>query len=147
MALQYTSHFVRTRLLTFDACVAWRTGKVPTSCFNINSSPTPSWRKQSSLRNWGWFFRVIQTLSLFFFFWWLLTFSHFQGVPGEMYQLLFVDLGEFAACEPCRLSRGKCRRMCTEEEKVVGNCKMNFFCCRRKISWSGPSPGFPRGTW
>ncbi|EFB20622.1 hypothetical protein PANDA_020320, partial [Ailuropoda melanoleuca] len=41
--------------------------------------------------------------------------------------------GEFAACEPCRLSRGKCRRMCTEDEKVVGNCKMNFFCCRRKI--------------
>ncbi|KAF3825608.1 hypothetical protein GH733_005590, partial [Mirounga leonina] len=41
--------------------------------------------------------------------------------------------GEFAACEPCRLGRGKCRRICTEDEKVVGNCKMNFFCCRRKI--------------
>uniref|UniRef100_A0A8I3P7F1 Beta-defensin n=2 Tax=Canis lupus familiaris TaxID=9615 RepID=A0A8I3P7F1_CANLF len=42
--------------------------------------------------------------------------------------------GEFAVCEPCWLGRGKCRRICTEDEKVVGNCKMNFFCCRRRIS-------------
>ncbi|XP_070259808.1 beta-defensin 12-like [Myotis yumanensis] len=41
--------------------------------------------------------------------------------------------GEFAACESCRLGRGKCRKMCTEDEKVVGSCKLNFFCCRRRI--------------
>nr|XP_055190775.1 beta-defensin 105A-like [Nyctereutes procyonoides] len=41
--------------------------------------------------------------------------------------------GDFAVCEPCWLGRGKCRRICTEDEKVVGNCKMNFFCCRRRI--------------
>ncbi|XP_014650887.1 PREDICTED: beta-defensin 12-like [Ceratotherium simum simum] len=41
--------------------------------------------------------------------------------------------GDFAACESCRLGRGKCRRMCAEGEKVVGSCKPNFFCCRRRI--------------
>uniref|UniRef100_A0A8D1UI02 Beta-defensin n=1 Tax=Sus scrofa TaxID=9823 RepID=A0A8D1UI02_PIG len=41
--------------------------------------------------------------------------------------------GDFAPCEPCWLGRGKCRKMCTEDEKVVGNCKVNFFCCRRRI--------------
>uniref|UniRef100_A0A8I3S9K4 Beta-defensin n=1 Tax=Canis lupus familiaris TaxID=9615 RepID=A0A8I3S9K4_CANLF len=35
--------------------------------------------------------------------------------------------GEFAVCEPCWLGRGKCRRICTEDEKVVGNCKMKLF--------------------
>ncbi|XP_026905758.1 beta-defensin 105 [Lynx canadensis] len=42
--------------------------------------------------------------------------------------------GDFAACEPCRLGRGKCRKMCAEDEKPVGHCKLNFFCCRRKVS-------------
>nr|XP_019612524.1 PREDICTED: beta-defensin 12-like [Rhinolophus sinicus] len=41
--------------------------------------------------------------------------------------------GEFAACEPCRLGRGKCKRTCAENEKVFGICKLNFFCCRRII--------------
>ncbi|XP_054421825.1 beta-defensin 12-like [Pteronotus mesoamericanus] len=41
--------------------------------------------------------------------------------------------GEFAACEACKLGRGKCRRTCLEDEKVVGSCKLNFFCCRRRI--------------
>uniref|UniRef100_A0A8C0KID8 Beta-defensin n=1 Tax=Canis lupus dingo TaxID=286419 RepID=A0A8C0KID8_CANLU len=39
----------------------------------------------------------------------------------------------FAVCEPCWLGRGKCRRICTEDEKIVGNCKMNLFCCRWRI--------------
>ncbi|XP_036694926.1 beta-defensin 105 [Balaenoptera musculus] len=41
--------------------------------------------------------------------------------------------GDFAPCEPCRLGRGKCRKMCAEDEKIVGNCKVNFFCCRRRV--------------
>ncbi|XP_039733290.1 beta-defensin 105-like [Pteropus medius] len=41
--------------------------------------------------------------------------------------------GELAACETCRLGRGKCRRRCPEEEKMVGSCKLNFVCCRRRI--------------
>ncbi|KAM4802187.1 beta-defensin 35-like, partial [Urocitellus parryii] len=41
--------------------------------------------------------------------------------------------GEFAVCETCRLGRGKCRKMCLEGEKIYGNCRLNFFCCRPKI--------------
>ncbi|XP_036106334.1 beta-defensin 105 [Molossus molossus] len=41
--------------------------------------------------------------------------------------------GDFAACESCMLGRGKCRRVCTEDEKAVGGCKLNFFCCRRRV--------------
>ncbi|XP_012879681.1 PREDICTED: beta-defensin 12-like [Dipodomys ordii] len=41
--------------------------------------------------------------------------------------------GEFAVCETCRLGRGKCRKSCMEDETVVGNCKLNIFCCRRRI--------------
>uniref|UniRef100_A0A673UTS6 Beta-defensin n=1 Tax=Suricata suricatta TaxID=37032 RepID=A0A673UTS6_SURSU len=52
----------------------------------------------------------------------------------QMCQQLFLGLGEFAVCEPCWLGRGKCKKMCAEEEKkVVGNCKLDFFCCRRRI--------------
>ncbi|XP_021075593.1 beta-defensin 12-like [Mus pahari] len=41
--------------------------------------------------------------------------------------------GEFAVCETCRLGWGKCRRTCTENEKIAGRCKLNFFCCRERI--------------
>ncbi|XP_020006992.1 beta-defensin 12-like [Castor canadensis] len=41
--------------------------------------------------------------------------------------------GEFAVCETCRLGRGKCRKVCMEEEKVDGYCKLNFFCCRQRV--------------
>ncbi|XP_032960718.1 beta-defensin 105-like [Rhinolophus ferrumequinum] len=41
--------------------------------------------------------------------------------------------GEFAACQPCRLGRGKCKRICAENEKVFGMCELNFFCCRRRL--------------
>ncbi|XP_057553740.1 beta-defensin 105-like [Hippopotamus amphibius kiboko] len=41
--------------------------------------------------------------------------------------------GDFAPCEPCRLGRGKCRKMCAEDEKIVGTCKVNFVCCRRRV--------------
>ncbi|XP_055969880.1 beta-defensin 105A-like [Sorex fumeus] len=37
--------------------------------------------------------------------------------------------GDFAPCEPCRLGRGKCRKECRENEIVMGNCKLSFFCC------------------
>ncbi|XP_016074616.1 PREDICTED: beta-defensin 105-like [Miniopterus natalensis] len=50
--------------------------------------------------------------------------EHSQPFPG----------GEFSACEQCKLGRGKCRRVCTEDEKVVGNCKLNFLCCQRRVS-------------
>ncbi|XP_023364860.1 beta-defensin 105-like [Otolemur garnettii] len=41
--------------------------------------------------------------------------------------------GGFAVCEPCRLGRGKCRKMCLEDEKVEGSCKLNFFCCQKRL--------------
>ncbi|CAH6787109.1 beta-defensin 12 [Phodopus roborovskii] len=41
--------------------------------------------------------------------------------------------GEFAVCETCRLGRGKCRRVCLDNEKIAGKCKLNFFCCRERI--------------
>ncbi|XP_045391585.1 beta-defensin 105 isoform X9 [Lemur catta] len=41
--------------------------------------------------------------------------------------------GEFAVCEPCRLGRGKCRKMCLEDERIKGRCKLNFFCCQKRI--------------
>ncbi|XP_036919291.1 beta-defensin 12-like [Sturnira hondurensis] len=41
--------------------------------------------------------------------------------------------GEFASCESCRLGRGKCRQTCKEDEKVVGSCTLNYFCCRLRI--------------
>ncbi|KAL2761584.1 beta-defensin 105 [Daubentonia madagascariensis] len=41
--------------------------------------------------------------------------------------------GEFAVCEPCRLGRGKCRKMCLEDERIEGNCRLNFFCCQKRI--------------
>ncbi|XP_037668716.1 beta-defensin 105 [Choloepus didactylus] len=50
-------------------------------------------------------------------------FDYSQPLPG----------GESAVCEPCKLGRGKCRRICLENEKTVGNCKGNFYCCRRKV--------------
>ncbi|XP_032324379.1 beta-defensin 105 [Camelus ferus] len=59
-----------------------------------------------------------------------------QFPPGCQAGLEYVQpfpAGEFAVCEPCRLGRGKCRKMCTEEEKVVGSCKLNFVCCRRRM--------------
>ncbi|EDL32915.1 beta-defensin 35 precursor [Mus musculus] len=46
---------------------------------------------------------------------------------------LFPGTGEIAVCETCRLGRGKCRRACIESEKIVGWCKLNFFCCRERI--------------
>ncbi|CAN0469579.1 unnamed protein product [Rangifer tarandus platyrhynchus] len=44
-----------------------------------------------------------------------------------------LSAGDMSPCEPCWLGRGKCRKMCNEDEKIVGNCKVNFFCCRRRI--------------
>ncbi|XP_008587621.1 PREDICTED: beta-defensin 105-like [Galeopterus variegatus] len=41
--------------------------------------------------------------------------------------------GEFAVCEPCKLGRGKCRKVCMEDEKIDGRCKLNRFCCRRRV--------------
>ncbi|EHB10474.1 Beta-defensin 105, partial [Heterocephalus glaber] len=41
--------------------------------------------------------------------------------------------GEQGACKTCRLGRGKCRRMCLENEKVEGNYGLSFFCCRERI--------------
>nr|XP_004672998.2 beta-defensin 12-like [Jaculus jaculus] len=49
--------------------------------------------------------------------------EHSQSFPG----------GEFAVCETCRLGRGKCRKECKQDEKIAGNCKLNFFCCRLKV--------------
>ncbi|XP_077648594.1 beta-defensin 105-like [Urocitellus parryii] len=49
--------------------------------------------------------------------------DYYKSLPG----------GEFAVCETCRLGRGKCRKMCLEGEKIYGNCRLNFFCCRPKI--------------
>ncbi|KAM5175551.1 beta-defensin 35-like [Callospermophilus lateralis] len=53
--------------------------------------------------------------------------------PGKPSQPLFLGTGEFAVCETCRLGRGKCRKICLEDEKIYGNCRLNFFCCRPKI--------------
>nr|XP_020736537.1 beta-defensin 105-like [Odocoileus virginianus texanus] len=44
-----------------------------------------------------------------------------------------LSAGGMSPCEPCWLGRGRCRKMCNEDEKIVGNCKVNFFCCRRRI--------------
>ncbi|XP_069428928.1 beta-defensin 105-like [Ovis canadensis] len=44
-----------------------------------------------------------------------------------------LSAGDTSPCEPCWLGRGKCRKICAEDEKIVGNCKVNFFCCRRRI--------------
>ncbi|XP_055272216.1 beta-defensin 105-like [Moschus berezovskii] len=44
-----------------------------------------------------------------------------------------LSAGDMSPCEPCWLGRGKCRKICAENEKIVGNCKVNFFCCRRRI--------------
>ncbi|KAM9670351.1 beta-defensin 105-like [Dama dama] len=44
-----------------------------------------------------------------------------------------LSAGDTSPCEPCWLGRGRCRKMCKENEKIVGNCKVNFFCCRRRI--------------
>ncbi|XP_075413308.1 beta-defensin 105A-like [Tenrec ecaudatus] len=41
--------------------------------------------------------------------------------------------GELAICDPCRLGRGKCRKVCLEEERTAGYCKVNFLCCQRII--------------
>ncbi|XP_045391583.1 beta-defensin 105 isoform X7 [Lemur catta] len=54
-------------------------------------------------------------------------------VPGKPCQQLFLGAGEFAVCEPCRLGRGKCRKMCLEDERIKGRCKLNFFCCQKRI--------------
>ncbi|XDB65319.1 PREDICTED: beta-defensin 105-like [Capra hircus] len=52
---------------------------------------------------------------------------------GRSSQQLFLGAGDTSPCEPCWLGRGKCRKICAEDEKIVGNCKVNFFCCRRRI--------------
>ncbi|XP_070316273.1 beta-defensin 35-like [Odocoileus virginianus] len=52
---------------------------------------------------------------------------------GGTSQQLFLGAGGMSPCEPCWLGRGRCRKMCNEDEKIVGNCKVNFFCCRRRI--------------
>ncbi|KAF4026076.1 hypothetical protein G4228_018290 [Cervus hanglu yarkandensis] len=52
---------------------------------------------------------------------------------GRTSQQLFLGAGDTSPCEPCWLGRGRCRKMCNENEKIVGNCKVNFFCCRRRI--------------
>ncbi|XP_037382618.1 beta-defensin 12 [Talpa occidentalis] len=41
--------------------------------------------------------------------------------------------GEIAVCQPCRLGRGKCRRICHEDERIVGSCRPNFFCCQPRV--------------
>ncbi|XP_023592530.1 beta-defensin 12-like [Trichechus manatus latirostris] len=51
---------------------------------------------------------------------------------GLDYAQLFPG-GELSVCEPCRLGRGKCRKMCLETEKIAGYCKVNFFCCQERI--------------
>ncbi|XP_069903201.1 uncharacterized protein [Oryctolagus cuniculus] len=55
-----------------------------------------------------------------------------EGQAGLDYSQSFPG-GEFAVCEPCRLGRGKCRKVCLENEKISGNCKLNYFCCRHRI--------------
>ncbi|KAM5276002.1 beta-defensin 105-like [Hipposideros larvatus] len=41
--------------------------------------------------------------------------------------------GEFASCETCWLGRGRCKKICAENEKVFGPCKPSYFCCRRRL--------------
>uniref|UniRef100_I3M5U9 Beta-defensin n=1 Tax=Ictidomys tridecemlineatus TaxID=43179 RepID=I3M5U9_ICTTR len=57
----------------------------------------------------------------------------FYFVIALFFVLAQFPSGEFAVCETCRLGRGKCRKICLESEKIYGNCRLNFFCCRPKI--------------
>ncbi|XP_073075397.1 beta-defensin 35-like [Manis javanica] len=56
-----------------------------------------------------------------------------SGVPGEAQQQRFLGVGDFAACAPCQLGRGKCRRTCAEDEKAVGRCRLSLFCCAPRV--------------
>ncbi|KAM8933011.1 beta-defensin 105A-like [Lycaon pictus] len=72
-------------------------------------------------------------MSCFFFAFFFILAQFLSGCQAGLEYSQPFPGGDFAVCEPCWLGRGKCRRICTEDEKVVGNCKMNFFCCRRRI--------------
>ncbi|XP_016041085.1 beta-defensin 105-like [Erinaceus europaeus] len=73
-----------------------------------------------------------KAVSLVFAFLFILAQFPLGGQAGLEYSQPFPG-GEFVACKPCRLGRGRCRRYCHEDEKADGNCRLNFFCCRPRI--------------
>ncbi|KAG8506333.1 Beta-defensin 12 [Galemys pyrenaicus] len=65
---------------------------------------------------------------------------------GAHCHLLRDPPGELSVCQPCRLGRGKCKRICEEDEKIVGMCKLNYFCCQPRVRGSCVRAGRSSGA-